>query len=252
MATTEDRQFVEALARGLSILETLSRAQRPLSNGTLAKETGLAPSTVSRLTHTLTVLGYVRLTSTDRTYELTAKNLTLGYPILAGLSLIKRAQPLLKELSDQTGETVALAIRDGLHITFVDVNQGRNMVAVRLAMGGRLPIAVSAAGIALIAALPEKEQRNIGNRVRSYISKRSGNIGAFDRSLLEAQEQGVAVVRNVWRTGIGGVAVAVESHGEFAALVIPVATGSVTESAMRGPLAKALCEAAQRLSAPEA
>lgn len=248
---TEDRQFVEALARGLSILETLSRAQRPLSNSALAKETGLAPSTVSRLTHTLGVLGYVRLTSSNRAYELTAKNLTLGYPILAGLSLIKRAQPLLNELSDQTGETAALAIRDGLHITFVDVKQGRNMVAVRLAMGGRLPIAVSAAGIALVAALPEKEQRTVGNRVRSYISKRSGNVKAFDRSLQEAQDHGVALVRNVWRTGIGGVAVAVAAHGEFAALTIPVATGSVSEAVMRGPLTQALRDVAQRLDTPE-
>lgn len=251
MTPSENRQFVEALARGLAILETLSRAHRPLSNGALARETGLPPSTVSRLTHTLSVLGYVRLMQSSRCYELTAKNLTLGYPVLAGLSLIQRAQPLLKEISEQTGETAALAIRDGLHITFVDVNQGRNMVAVRLAMGGRLPIAGSAAGVALVAALPEKEQRSVGNRIRSHISKRGGDVKAFDRYLAEAQHSGVSVVRNAWRVGIGGVAIAVESNGEFAALVIPVATGSVTEAAMRGPLADTLRAAAQRLSGAE-
>src|SRR5690606_8209532 len=149
-----DRQFVDALARGLGLLESLSRAQRPLSNGELSKATQLAPSTVSRLTHTLTALGYTRLAPGGRAYELTPKNLALGYPILAGMSLIERARPLLKHLAEMTGETAALAVRDGLHITFVEVVPGTNMVAVRLAMGGRLPIAVSAAGIALMVALP--------------------------------------------------------------------------------------------------
>jgi DNA-binding IclR family transcriptional regulator len=251
VTTGNDRQFVEALARGLAILETLSRAQEPLSNGTLARETGLAPSTVSRLTHTLQALGYIRLTSSNRTYELTAKNLALGYPILAGLTLIKRAQPLLKEISAQTGETAALAIRDGLHITFVDVHQGSNMVAVRLAMGGRLPLAVSAAGIALLAAMPEKEQRTVASRVRSYITRRGGDVPAFNASLAEAQETGIAIVRNAWQTGIGGVAIAVQSQSEHAALAIPVATGSVSEITMRGPLADALRPAARRLSLAE-
>ncbi len=251
MGSSDDRQFVEALARGLAILETLSRAQRPLTNGILARETGLAPSTVSRLTHTLSVLGYIRLMPGVRAYELTAKNLTLGYPILAGLSLINRTQPVLKQISEQTGETAALAIRDGRHITFVDVNQGHNMVAVRLAMGGRLPIAVSAAGIALVAALPEKEQRSVGNRIRSHITKRGESVKSFDRALLETQHYGVAIVRNAWRRGIGGVAIAVESNGELAALTVPVATGSVSEAAMRGPLSRILREAAKRLSDPE-
>ncbi|MEP4420199.1 MAG: helix-turn-helix domain-containing protein [Nitratireductor sp.] len=89
----KDRQFVEALARGLAVLESLSRAQMPLTNGDLAKMTGLAPSTVSRLTHTLSVMGYVRLSRPNRAYELTPKNLTLGYPVLAGMRLLEQARP---------------------------------------------------------------------------------------------------------------------------------------------------------------
>lgn len=248
----DDRQFVEALARGLAILEALSRSPRPLGNGELARVTRLAPSTVSRLTHTLTALGYIRLAAGNRAYELTAKNLSLGYPILAGMSLIERARPLLKQLAETTGETAALAIRDGLHISFVEVAGGANMVAVRLALGGRLPIAVSAAGIALLAALPEREGRTLAARVRGFLGRRGGDLAAFDRRLAEARETGLAIVRDAWRQGIGGVALAVRAGEETAALTIPVATGSVGEAAMRGPLAAALREVAQRLAPPGA
>lgn len=242
-----DRQFVDALARGLGLLEALSRAQRPLSNGELSKATQLAPSTVSRLTHTLTALGYTRLAPGGRAYELTPKNLALGYPILAGMSLIERARPLLKHLAEITGETAALAVRDGLHITFVEVVPGTNMVAVRLAMGGRLPIAVSAAGIALMAALPERERRTLATRVRSYITARQGDMTVFDRCYEQATADGIAMIRDAWRPGIGGVSVAVRTANEVAALTIPISTGSVSEAIMRGPLTEAIRTVAQRL-----
>lgn len=244
---SDDRQFVDALARGLAILEALSRAQRPLSNGDIARATQLAPSTVSRLTHTLTALGYTRLTAGSRAYELTPKNLALGYPILAGMSLIERARPLLRHITEVTGETAALAIRDGLHITFVEVVPGSNMVAVRLAMGGRLPIAVSAAGIALLAAMPDRERRTIAARVRSQIANREGDLEIFNRCYAKACEEGIAVIRDAWRPGIGGVSVAVRNDDEIAALTIPVATGSIGEQTMRGPLADALRKAAESL-----
>lgn len=244
---SDDRQFVDALARGLAILEALSRAQRPQSNGELAKATDLAPSTVSRLTHTLTALGYTRHSGEGRAYELTPKNLSLGYPILAGMTLIDRARPQLKYLAEATGETAALAIRDGLHITFVEVVTGTSIVAVRLAMGGRLPIAVSAAGIALLASMPERERRALATRVRTYIGKRAGDLESFNHCYAQACEEGIAIIRDVWRPGIGGVSVAVKSGNEIATLTIPVATGSVTERTMRGPIAEALRAVAKGL-----
>ena len=61
-----DRQFVDALARGLAILECLSRSHQPIGNRAISDAVGLAPSTVSRLTHTLCALGYIRPTGTGR------------------------------------------------------------------------------------------------------------------------------------------------------------------------------------------
>ncbi|MGO4570547.1 IclR family transcriptional regulator [Microvirga sp. 2TAF3] len=238
----EDRQFVDAFARGLAILEALSRAQRPLSNGELARATGLPPSTVSRLTHTAMELGYLRFSQSKRAYELTPKNLTLGYPVLAGMTMLDRAKPLLKQLSERTGETVGLVIRDGLHVTFVEVVQGSELVAVRLATGGRLPIAVSAAGIAILAAMPERDRRLLAARASAHLAKRGGNVEAFKVGLTEACELGISFIRDAWRRGIGGVAIGFEDDGDMAAITIPVATGSVSEADMRGRLADALQE----------
>jgi DNA-binding IclR family transcriptional regulator len=242
-----DRQFVVALARGLAVLEALSRAQKPLTNGQLTKVTGLPASTVSRLTHTLTLMGYVRLSRSSRAYELTPKNLTLGYPVLAGMRLLEQARPHLEQLSGSTGETAALAIRDKLHVTFVAVVEGANLVAVRLATGGRLWVPVSAAGIALVAALPDAERRMVSARVRVDMTRAEHDPEAFSKAVAECRREGVAIVRNLWQPGIGGVSVPVHSQGEYAALTIPVATGSVSEHTMRTTLTDALKSVAETL-----
>ena len=56
----KDRQFVTALARGLELLRCFTPRESLLGNQELAKKTGLPKPTVSRLTHTLTRLGYLR------------------------------------------------------------------------------------------------------------------------------------------------------------------------------------------------
>ncbi|MCO3057777.1 IclR family transcriptional regulator, partial [Pseudomonas aeruginosa] len=56
----KDRQFVTALARGLELLRCFTPRESLLGNQELARKTGLPKPTVSRLTHTLTRLGYLR------------------------------------------------------------------------------------------------------------------------------------------------------------------------------------------------
>lgn len=247
MPPSKDRQFVDALARGFAVLECLSRAPRPLGNGEISRIVNLPPSTVSRLTYTLTELGYIRRSPLERTYELTPKNLTLGYPVLAGMSLLDRARPHLKSISEQTGETVALAVRDSLHISFVEVMPGTNLLSVRLVTGGRLRMGVSAAGVAITAALPERKRWSILSRLNADMAQRNESFSAFERALNECKKNGYALVRNLWQEGVGGIAAPVSWQGSLAALTIPIATGSISKQRMRSELAPILVKAAQEI-----
>lgn len=247
MDKPKDRQFVDALARGIAVLECLSRAQRPLGNGEIARLVGLQPSSVSRLSYTLTELGYIRRSISGRTYELTPKNLALGYPILAGMSLLARARPYLKSISEETGETVALAIMDALHISFIEVMPGTNLLAVRLATGGRLRAGVSAAGVALTAALAERERWSMINRLKADMELRNEDFNAFERALNDCFKTGYATVRNLWQEGVGGISVPLTWQGKTAALTIPISTGSISKQRMRSELVPVLINAAQEI-----
>ncbi len=55
----KDRKFVEALSRGLDVLRAFSQGSVILGNQDISRLTGLPKPTVSRMTYTLTKLGYL-------------------------------------------------------------------------------------------------------------------------------------------------------------------------------------------------
>src|SRR5690606_42128540 len=89
----KDRKFVTALARGLEILRAFTPEDEYLVNRELTRRTGIPPSTVSRLTYTLTKLGYLRHDPKVDKYALDIGTLPLGYRRLAPDRLHGVARP---------------------------------------------------------------------------------------------------------------------------------------------------------------
>lgn len=240
-------QPIEALARGLRILEVLSSANGAMGNGQLSRATSLPPSTVSRLTDSLVQLGYLKVRSESGAYQLTPKNLRLGYPVLAHLPIAGRAQQAVDELGDRSGMTAALAVRDDLHMSFLAVRRPRKARAVPLAVGGRLPISVSAAGIAFLRSMHEPNRSRMTSAIRSDLQRRGQPVEEFDRRVAEP-EQAVNVSLGGWHSDIGGVATAFRSGGELYVVSVIARTDELEDFDINGELATLLMETADRLA----
>jgi DNA-binding IclR family transcriptional regulator len=146
-----DRQFAIALARGLEVLRAFGPGDRALSNRELCERTGLPKATVSRMTHTLTLLGYLSR-GADQRVSLGAGVLALGYPLLAGLPVRQVARPWLERLARETGCTVNLGTRDRLSAVYLDscrVDRANPWVPD---IGSPLPLLTTAMGRALLDA----------------------------------------------------------------------------------------------------
>ncbi len=79
----ESEPMVVPLARGLAILCAFGRGRAWLGNLDIAQETGIPAPTVSRLLHSLLVLGYVQQDEATRLYALAPAALALGYAAIA-------------------------------------------------------------------------------------------------------------------------------------------------------------------------
>jgi DNA-binding IclR family transcriptional regulator len=153
-----DRQFVEALARGLAILRCFRAADRFLGNQEIARRTGLPKPTVSRLTHTLTEMGFLTLTEHDE-YALGVGVLALGHAYLAGLSVRDVARPMMQEVADFAAATVSLGENDGPRMVVLEICHGSPTYRLRLEIGERVPHNTTALGRAYIAGMSEERRR---------------------------------------------------------------------------------------------
>src|ERR1700737_1457907 len=136
--TKSGRHFVTALARGLEVLACYRHGDRMLGNQELSKRCGLAKSTVSRLTHTLTNLGYLVYVEESAKYALGTATLSLGSAMLSRLDIRKLAHPLMQQLAEFSQCTVSLGSRDRLSMIFIDAVGGSAAATLRRERGRRI------------------------------------------------------------------------------------------------------------------
>jgi len=206
MAQTGDRNFVTALARGLSVLRAFRPGDTWLGNQDIAARTGLPKPTVSRLTYTLTELGY--LTRLDRIgkFRLAPASVAIGYAALANLGVRELARPAMQALADRTGAAVAIGSPDRLSMMNTGAGNSDAPVRIRLDVGSRIPMATTAIGRAYLAGL-DPEQRV---RLMARIEERAGTDwprvrDGIDEALDCHSRHGFVMSVGDWREGVNSV-----------------------------------------------
>ena len=198
-----DRQFVEALARGLAILRCFRAGDRFLGNQEIAKRAGLPKPTVSRLTHTLTQMGFLSLTQHDE-YALGVGVLALGHAYLAGLNVRDVARPMMQELADFSEATVSLGEADGPRMVILEICHGSPTYRLRLDIGERVPHNTTALGRAYLAGLSEERRRQCINSIteRTPAESRADFANSIKDSLREYDKHGFVFSFGDWKEDI--------------------------------------------------
>ena len=123
-----------------------------LGNREIADRTGLPKPTISRLTYTLTLLGYLTHDTALQKYRLGSGVLSLVHPLLASLRVRQMARPLMEQLARTTGCTVNLGMRDRADVVYLDTVRADTGNQHMPDIGSTRPLLASAMGRALILA----------------------------------------------------------------------------------------------------
>ena len=210
-----DRHFVTALARGLDVLSAYRARDRMLGNQELAKRSGLPKSTISRLTYTLTKLGYLEHAqdATGATgYRLGSAVLALGSTMLARMDMRAVARPLMQDLADHSQAMVSLGVRDRTSMIYVENCRSESALTLSLDVGSRIPIATTAMGRAYLALCSEGERTDLLQKVRDRHPELWPQIEAgVARALEEYRRIGCCTSFGEWVPHVNAVAVAFRS-----------------------------------------
>jgi DNA-binding IclR family transcriptional regulator len=205
---SKDRQFVTALGRGLDVLRVFTAKDPLLGNREIAARTGLPKPTISRLTHTLTKLGYLSYSDRLGKYQLGTGVLGLGYSVLSNMAVRQIARPFMQELAEYSGASVSLGSRDRLHMIYVEHCRPTTAVTLRLDLGSRIPIATTAMGRSFLAVLPEIERQHLIQQIAAHDPERWPRMRpGIDQGLEDFRKRGFTLSVGDWQSDVYAVGV---------------------------------------------
>ena len=252
-----DSSYSQSLERGLAILSAFRSGRPLLGVSELGREIGLSRSTTHRYVATLAALGYLQQDPATKKYRLGPGVLDLGFSAINSMELREIAAPHLRELADETGYTVNMAILDDVDIVYVDrcrsAQARQREIDLNLHVGSRLPAYCTSLGKVLLAHLPPQERLE---RVARIELVRRGPNTIVSRSALEAELKrvraaGYAVNNEELAYGLRSIAAAIMTWdgGAAGAINLAVHSSMVASAEMGTRLGPALLRTAADISA---
>lgn len=241
---------VRALERGLALLEALGRAPKS-SLAELAQGANLAPSTAFRLLDTLQKCGFATQCQQTGQYQLGLRAFEVGSAFMPRLQLSDVALPVMRELMQEFGETVNLAVADQADAVYVAQVEGEQMLRMFTRLGARTPAYCSGVGKVLLAWLPTETIHSVlgGGPWPASTKHTLTTFEALERELSQIRRQGYAVDNEEREVGVRCMAVPIaDARGAVvAALSLSAPTVRLSEERLEDIL-PALLNAGSRIS----
>ncbi|MDN3446686.1 IclR family transcriptional regulator C-terminal domain-containing protein [Psychrobacter sp. APC 3281] len=203
-----DRQFVTALGRGLIILAAFEHHER-LTHQQLCQMTKLPKATITRLIHTLTTLGFLRVTEHGQ-YQLGSSAVRLSATAWSRHDMVAAAEPLLRQFASENEVSVNLATEVEGEMRYHACCRSPARLSVNLQVGSAVPVARTAIGRAFYAASSQARQAIITSNLKENLS---------DEDYIHAQ---IALTQAAQHYEQYGYTV---SDGEFSTDILAVAVG---------------------------
>jgi IclR family pca regulon transcriptional regulator len=229
---SESPSYSQSLERGLAILSAFRSGRPLLGVSELGREIGLSRSTAHRYVATLAALGYLQQDGATKKYRLGPRVLDLGFSAINSMELREVAAPHLRQLSDEMGFTVNMAILDELDIVYVERCRSsrarQREIDLNLHVGARLPAYCTSLGKVLLAFLPADDRKETLARIE--FTRRGPNTltsrTSFAAELDRVRKSGFAINNEELAYGLRSIAAPVLSHDGAAAAAINLAVHS--------------------------
>jgi DNA-binding IclR family transcriptional regulator len=222
------RQYVKSLGRGLEVLACFRKGKTLLGNQDIAARCGLPKSTVSRLTYTLSRLGYLHYVEEAAKYRLGTAVLTLGASMLARFDVRNIARPLMEELATSAKVSSALGARDRLSMVYIESFYGYTPVSLAVAVGSRISISTSAMGRAFLAVCGEELRNSILEEIRALDKKGWPHTrDAIATAVEDHRTLGCACSFGEWQSHVNAIAAGFNPGGGLPPMAINCGAPSV-------------------------
>lgn len=249
MNDTDDREFIQSLAKGLAVIEAFGADKPTMTLSEVARTAGISPGSARRVLRTLLHLDYLHLDG--QRFSLAPRTLQLGYAYLAAQPLASLVQPRLTQLVEKLEGSCSVSVLDGYDVVYIARATGKALTRDYMSVGTRFPAHATSPGKVLLAALAPAEfkRRMSGRKLEALTPHTITSLDELHRALDQVRAQGWAL--NDQETSLGHRSIAVPIHSNHrvvAALVVGCVVARVTMKGMIEQYVPKLQGAADALS----
>jgi DNA-binding IclR family transcriptional regulator len=222
--------FVQSVDRAISIMEFLSR--RGWTGVTeVANELNIHKSTAYRLLVTLRDRGLIEQDAATEKYRLGFGLVLLASSVRADLDILRCARPVCERLSEQTRETVTVAVLEGDDAIVIHQTISRSSALNVDWTGRHTPLHVTAAGKVFLAHMPDDQRDSILERpLERFTQNTIVDPAALRDHIRTIRDKGYAYTVEELEVGLNAVAAPIRCADG-----VVVGTMSVSGPAFRLP-----------------
>lgn len=205
--------IVDSLATALRILDHFTTRQPELSLKQLSEKTGLYKSRIHRLCGTLIATGFLVRTPSS-SYRLGPKLMALGKIYENTNSLASISRPIMRDLTDLTGESVALFALEGNQCICMAREYGPSRLVFAIQEGDYMSLHATASGRILLAYGPEelRDEFLTDQNLEKFTTSTIHDPQRLAEELSEIRKRGYDINTEGREPGIAALAAPVFDH----------------------------------------
>ncbi len=235
MSTKQDNS--SATLRAIAVLETIVRADRPVSLTEVMTDVDLPKPTAYRILTLLEHSGLLLREPGGKRYIAGARLARLGVEVLMNSSVRGSRHAILQRLVDDLGETCNFTTLDGSEVVYLDRVETASPLRVNLQPGSHVPLHCTASGKLFLAMLPGAQRGKLLDHLplASFTENTITERARLEQALARIRRDRVSTDDEEYLAGLVCVAVPVSAPDGRAC-----ASVAVHAPVARMPLARAL------------
>lgn len=187
------RYDITALQRGLKLLNLFSESPRGLTAKQVAALSRLPVSTVHRFLANLVTAGFLNR-DLEGTHHLGIACFAIGQAAAGQLDIRRLSLPYLRELNQQTRETIHLTVRHGVSAVYVEKLDSPEPLRIHSRIGASVPLYCTAVGKVMLAYMPSDEQERVLSQLelKRLTPNTAGSLQELKAELFRVGKNGYA------------------------------------------------------------
>lgn len=199
---------VKSAGRVFAVLELFDEARTPLTATEVVRRLDFPQSSTVALLKSMVILGYLTYDQFDRRYLPTMRVAMVGRWLLDAVGPDGRLLHLIRSISNDTSETVALSTQTDLAMQFLHVERGTRPLTLTVNAGDRTALLTTIIGIVALSGRPDQTIVHYVERANRQIRDRTqhADLETVMTQVTEVRRNGFGMGESEYSSGIGALA----------------------------------------------